>query len=745
MIPLVLLLSLVAAAFHHPASAVEPMPPAVPRSDTLPDAEILRDGWGIPHIRAATLEDAGFALAWTQLEDYGARVVRGLLEARGEMGLHFGVDSAGGDVDARLGHRRAVAGFVSLEADTRAVYRGFARGVNRWVELNPERLGADVIPGGVPRFAAADVLARDVVGPTAASSVLRRLEEDGVDAVLARADGTLLAGPPGGEASPDEAGGGDGRRSGPDPAGLRPDPGSNAWALGPSRTASGHAILLRNPHLSWDAGYYEAHVTVPGVLDFYGDFRIGGPFGIIGGFNRRLGWATTNNGPDREEVYALRLDPDAPDHVLLDGGSVPLTRITVPVALRNGDAVITADSTRWASPLGPVVARTGGWAFVVRSVGDGEIRLGQQFLAMMRSTTLEAWTDAMRIHARVASNFTYADADGRIAYVWNAATPRLPHAPGGDTLAFVVRETGDAWTERVPWDELPRLVDPAGGYLHNENDPFHWTAPDEPFDADAFPDHFPEPRLRLRSQHSIELLEDARAWTLDDVVREKHSPRMLLAERVLDEMLAAVRAGAPTSQEAEAVELLDGWDRTVARNARGGILFRAWWDAYRETLDDDEEPFAEPWSPDRPRKTPRGIAHPEVAARTLSRAMEEATRRFGSWEAAWGEVHRARVGGRDRAVAGCSGSYGCFRVLWFRETDDGHLAVRGGDGWVLAVEFGEVPRARSVLAYGQSPDPDHPHCCDQLDLFVDGRMKEVAFTAEAVDRAAVRRYRPGVR
>lgn len=74
--------------------------------------------------------------------------------------------------------------------------------------------------------------------------------------------------------------------------------GSNAWAFAPSRTRSGRAILLRNPHLSWTAGYYEAHVTVPGALDFYGDFPIGGPFGVIGGFNRHLGWATTNNAPD---------------------------------------------------------------------------------------------------------------------------------------------------------------------------------------------------------------------------------------------------------------------------------------------------------------------------------------------------------------------------------------------------------------------------------------------------------------
>ena len=81
------------------------------------------------------------------------------------------------------------------------------------------------------------------------------------------------------------------------------------WSSGtfaPERTESGHAILVRNPHLSWGAGYYEAHATVPGELNFYGDFRVGFPLYFNGGFNDHLGWATTNNAPDLEEVF-LRL------------------------------------------------------------------------------------------------------------------------------------------------------------------------------------------------------------------------------------------------------------------------------------------------------------------------------------------------------------------------------------------------------------------------------------------------------
>src|SRR5690242_1198450 len=122
--------------------------------------------------------------------------------------------------------------------------------------------------------------------------------------------------------------------------GIHPlEEGSNAWAFAPSRTKSGKAILLRNPHLHWNSGYYEAQMTVPGVVDFYGDFRMGGPFGVVGGFNRWLGWATTNNAPDLEEIYALDVDPAQADHYLFEGTSIPLERELVTVAFRNGDGV----------------------------------------------------------------------------------------------------------------------------------------------------------------------------------------------------------------------------------------------------------------------------------------------------------------------------------------------------------------------------------------------------------------------
>ena len=110
----------------------------------------------------------------------------------------------------------------------------------------------------------------------------------------------------------------------------------------------------------------------------------------------------------------------------------------------------------------------------------------------------------------------------------------------------------------------------------------------------------------------------------------------------------------------------------------------------------------------------------------------------------WGEVHRVRRGDVDVPVGGCAGRLGCYRVINFRDDEDGRRRAVGGDGWVLGVEFTSPPRALSVLAYGQSSRVDTPHHADQAAMFARGEMKAVAFTREDVERGAVRRYRPGI-
>jgi acyl-homoserine-lactone acylase len=205
----------------------------------------------------------------------------------------------------------------------------------------------------------------------------------------------------------------------------------------------------------------------------------------------------------------------------------------------------------------------------------------------------------------------------------------------------------------------------------------------------------------------------------------------------------AVRAARPDGDLAAALALLERWDNTAAPGSRGAVLFDVWWSQYAARRPAEEQ-FAVVWSEADPLKTPRGLADPERAVEAFAWAVAETTRRYGSVDVPWGEVHRVRRGEVDVPVGGCSGALGCFRVLGFtRDESDDKLVATTGDGWVLAVEFGDVPRAYSVLAYGQSPRPDSPWHADQAAMFARGELKKVAFAERDVDAHAVMRYRPG--
>ena len=689
-----------------------PVQPSPKTTDAAADSlirqvEVTRTTNGVPHIRAQNLAALGFGEAYVQSEDYGARVALSLLRARGEMGRWFGRDSVAEDFAGRLSHARAVEVYGQVDEGTRRIYEGFAAGVNRYIALHP----AEFPEGFTPHFTGYDVLAKDVELPSLGQG----------NRLMARLDTS--------------------RRS-------NPDDGSNAWAFAPSRTTSGKAILLRNPHLTWTAGYYEAHIVVPGVLDFYGDLRIGGPFAVIGGFNRDLGWATTNNDPILSQIYSLEGDSTQPDRYRLDGEWKQLQKQTVTAEYKDGAGYSTETRDVVRTTLGPVIGRRGNTIYVVRAANDGEFRGGEQFLRMMRARSLEEWKAAMRMRARVNSSFTYADRAGNIYYLWNASLPVLPHPSGGDSVAIPIRRTSEAWSSYVPFDSLPQMLNPTGGYVHNENDAPYFTNMRAPLDFTKVPAYFPPPRLGLRSQLAIDLIDNSSRMSLEDVVKLKHSYRMLLADRVRDDLVLAVRASNPALQSdvAGAVELIAAWDKTVSPESRGGTLFETWWRRYlsgtRGAAAADSA-YAQPWSASAPTATPRGLRSPSRAAEAFSWAVAEMNRRYGSFDVAWGDVHRVRRGNVDVPVGGCSSDLGCFRVLTYRDDPDGKRVATGSDGWILAVEFGEQPRAYSVLAYGQSPRPDSPFFSDQAAMFARGELKRVAWSAADIDAQAIRRYHPG--
>lgn len=739
-------LGIVLVASFGPVSAQQGGPEVLELDPRAERVEIRRTSYGVPHLLAEDVGAMGYGLAWVMMEDYREAVPRALLRSNGRWGLVMGADSMAADFAGRLAHEYATETYHLLPTDVREVLAGFAAGVNDFIRRHPEQLA----PWVRPEFTPHDVAARDIaVWDAAAIRAFARLRAESA--------------PTAGLETPAHAPTQQAARVGTSRSDLLgrwmawgsrdgeadPEVGSNAWALAPERTTSGHAILLRNPHLSWTAGYYEAHVRVPGVVDFYGDFRLGGPFTTIGGFNRRLGWATTNNYPQLDQLYALTRDPADPDAYVFDGGSVPIRRRVVEIEYRAADGSIgRAVEAMPHTPLGPIVHETPDSVYVIRAHRFSQYRVGEQWLRMMQASNFDEWTAAMQIRAKVSSNLTYADADGVIHMVWNAALPALGHPASPHPVA--VRSSDEIWSELVPWHDLPQVTNPPGGYVQNANDPPHYTNLEVVAAPGDYPANVPEPLLRLRSQNSLALIAGHDLLSLEDVVARKHDMGMVLADRMKDDLMRRVARWLDEGVSAEvdeaevrrALDVLRAWDNTAARDSRGSSLFELWANHYMQSVPADRQ-YAEPWSAEAPMTTPRGLGDPDAAVVAFMAALDEAVRRWGDWDVTWGEVHRLRSEHHDLPIGGCASALGCFRVLGYVDDDDGRYRVHRGDGWVLAVEFGDPPRAWSVLAYGNSDQPNSELYYDQAELFADNRMKPVAFTEADIALDLVRRYRPG--
>lgn len=698
---------------------------------------IRRDVYGVPHIRAESDAAAGFGLGYAQAEDHAEDLARRLLRARGDAARALGPAELESDLRMRradnLGEARRQLGKRSR--GFQAVLRGFAEGVNLYVAQHRQEL-----PAWIPEFTAADVLAH-----TRGAAVQNAFSDRLVGELRKKYPEETPAAPSPSSEGASEAATHD--REAPPP--FDDEPGSNALALAGSRTVSGKPLLLANPHLRWSARYWEAHVTIPGRLDFYGSTLVAFPW-LRAGFGSRLGYVQTNNAADLQDVLALRLDPERQDHYLFDGRSRPLGPRDVAVEVRQPDGSLTVERRRyWESELGPIVHRTRDRAFAVKSAALDAWGYFEGFHRLSHARDLDEFLDVIGRRLIPSSNFTYADAAGNVLYLWNARLPRRPD-DGTDYALDVAADRRHVWTKLHRLRELPRLLNPRGGAVQNANNPPWYASRQEPLDPARYPGYVERGPLSLRAQAALAMLDERERFSPADVIALKYDTRMRLAERVRPALLAAIAAVAEPSPELRAAAaVLSAWDGHAAARSEGAVLFERFWRGYVREV---EQPYEAPWNAADPYATPRGLSEPAKALRQLEEAVRWTREHYGSESVAWGDVHRFRLGGLDLPGEGASGQLGLYRVMGFDDAPDGKrvagvgpdaVEIQGsGDAWVLLVDFGAPVRAQSVLAYGQSARAGSPHAADQIALFAERRLRPVFFSEAEIAAHLEREYRP---
>jgi acyl-homoserine-lactone acylase len=336
---------------------------------------------------------------------------------------------------------------------------------------------------------------------------------------------------------------------------------------------------------------------------------------------------------------------------------------------------------------------------------------------MGRARSLGEFEDALRRLQIPMFNVIYADREGHVLYVFNGRVPVRGQATFAAAQGPVRGDTSATlWRGVHGYDDLPRIVDPTSGFVQNSNSPPWFATRPTPLDTARFPSYLAPRWVGLREQRALQMLAADSSITFDELLAMRYSNRMLLADRVLDELVPAARAtGRPLAMEA--ADVLERWDRSADAESRGTMLFLQW--AYRtfESIPETGRGWAVPWSAGNPIGTPDGLADPAAAVATLEEVAEMMRTRMGGLDVPWGQLNH--IGGLPGN--GAPGDpLGIFHVIV--SGSDGEAVF--GDTYVAAVEFTPAgPRAQAVLSYGNASQPGSPHANDQLRLIAEKRMR----------------------
>lgn len=693
---------------------------------------ITRDRWGIPHVYGPTDADAVFGMMYAQGEDDFNRVEMNFLTAMGRTAEAEGEGKFYQDLRMRLFIDPEVmkAEYAASPDWLKALMDAWAGGLNYFLHTHP-----DVQPKVLTRFEPWMAL---TFSEGSIGGDIERVNLSQLEAFYGGAPLDMLAARD--SAFPSEP------------------TGSNGFAIAPSNSASGHALLLINPHTSF---YFRAemHVRSDEGLNAYGAVTWG-QFFIYQGFNENAGWMHTSSGADTIDWYNETI-------VRKEGGIYykygeeerRLEETELTLAYKTDLGMTERTVTVYHSHHGPIIAGEGNTWQSIRLMNEPRKALMQSYLRT-KSTDYTSFLETMRFHTNSSNNTVFADSTGNIAYFHGN------HIPVRDT-SFDWSKPVDGSNPATEWgrlhtvEETVGVLNPPTGWLQNTNNtPYSVIGEASPKEED-FPPYmatFPE---NYRGINAVRVLKDKRDFTLDNLIAAAYDPYLAAFDVLLPPLLADYDVLPETdpmrANLAAQIDMLRGWDRNTGADSMPTTLAVFWANDLWQTAFSDEVRVAD--------YRARGITRDAYIAETadrigleaLSRASEKLSADFGSWQMPWGEVNRfqrispAIVHPHDddapsTPVGFASARWGSL-AAYGQRTFNGTKKIYGtrGNSFVAVVEFGDRVRAKAVTAGGQSGDPASPHFDDQIELYARGEFRPVYFYPEDIETAAEETYHPGER
>jgi len=681
--------------------------------------EIIRDDFGVPHIYGKSDADAVFGLLYAQCEDDFRRVERNYVWAIGRLAELEGEEAIFSDLRANL---------YMTEAEAKTAYEtapdwlkklcvAFADGVNYYLHTHPEA-NPQVITRyepWMPMFFFEGSIGGDIES-ISTNRIQAFYEENKALASVAELEDIL----------------------------TEPQ-GSNGIAIAPNLTESGNSMLLINPHTSF---YFrpEVHVVSEEGLNVYGAVTWG-QFFVYQGFNEKTGFIHTSTFVDFKDEFEEEIVESEGKFQYKYGEELrDVEQQTVVLKYKEGADLKEKEFTFYRTHHGPITHKNGEKWVATKINWDPVSALSQSYTRTKLNNYAE-FKDMMNIRTNSSNNTVFADAEGNIAYFHGNFIPKR-------NPEFDFSKPVDGSNPATDWqglhtvDESILILNPENGWIQNCNStPFTASAEFSPKKED-YPAYMAPDAENFRAVHAIKVLQEAQKLNLDSFLQLAYDPYLPAFEYLMPELISALEKSGKTDQK-EVLDVLKAWDYRTSKESVAMSVAHFYGENYQREFRSmnrfiNSMPAA---------KVPTESELVTVFEKTIAQMNAD----FGTWNTPWSEINRfQRLSGDidlkydDNApyvpVGLASGNWGALAAYGAR-TYDGTKRLYGyrGNSFVAVVEFGEKVKAKTILAGGQSSDPNSPHFFDQAQRYADVNFKDVAFYKEDVEKREQERYHPGQR
>ncbi|GAB5410799.1 MAG: penicillin acylase family protein [Balneolaceae bacterium] len=705
------------------------IPSCVSKTELQKKAEnitIIRDDFGVPHIYGKTDADAVFGLMYAQAEDDFNRIERNYIWAIGRLAEVEGEEALYSDLRARLfmSKKEAIQNYESAPGWLKELCDAWANGLNYYLETHPEvepKLLTKFEPW-MPMYFSEGSIGGDI--ERISTRRIKAFYEDKVSLSLNEFGNSLSVIDP-----------------------YEEPKGSNGIAVAGELTESGNSMLLINPHTSF---YFrgEVHAVSEEGLNAYGAVTWG-QFFIYQGFNENTGWMHTSTYTDIMDEF-LETVEEKDGKLMYKYGEEWREVETSEVTLYYKEEGELKEKTFpiYRTHHGPVTHMIED-KWVATAMMWEPVKALEQSYTRTKKKNYTEFREMMEIKTNSSNNTVFADSEGNIGYFHGNFIPIRDEQ-------FDYRYPVDGsnpetdWQGLHPVDDAITILNPENGWIQNCNStPFTAAAEFSPKPKD-YPGYMTGTTENFRGVNAIDLLSKAENLTLDELIELAYDPRVAAFEEVVPSLVKAYDASSPKKETiAGAIEVLRNWDfktseqsvamtlahyhgmNLIRRGSRpDGLSFMGEFDYYAN-------------------KAPK-----EEMLEVLEKTVNDLTKDFGTWNIAWGEVNRfQRLDGAIKSrfddektslpVGLASARWGALASYGSRTYDTKKLYGTSGNSFVAVVEFGDRIKAKSMLAGGQSGNPDSPHFFDQAQRYVDIQFKDVAFYREDVEARAKRTYKVG--